>query len=78
MSDYEYAALVSARAAQLTSRFDDATPKVPLVNRSDYDPMYIAIREIREKKVPSLIIRRHLPDGTIEDFRLEEMVLPKI
>lgn len=76
MSVYEYAALVSARAAQLTSRFEGSSPKIPLLTSQDYDPMYIAMREIKEKSV-SLVVRRHLPDGTTEDFNLQEMILPR-
>ena len=76
MSIYEYAALVSARAAQLTSRFEGSTPKTSFHTAQDYDPMYIAMKEIKEKSV-SLIVRRHLPDGTTEDFNLQEMILPR-
>jgi len=76
MSVYEYAALVSARAAQLTSRFEGSSPKVPLTTSQDYDPMYIAMKEVKEKSV-SLVVRRHLPDGTTEDFSLQEMILPR-
>ena len=73
MSIYEYAALVSARCAQLTSRFESTPPKVTLDKPSDYDPMYIAMKEIRAKSV-NLVVRRHLPDGTTEDFSLQQSV----
>lgn len=31
------------------------------------DPLQIAIKELREKKIP-LVIRRYLPDGKYEPF----------
>jgi DNA-directed RNA polymerase subunit K/omega len=77
MSDYEYCALISARAVQLTSRFEGIAPKIKLESPKDYDPMYIAMREINEKLV-DLVVRRHLPDNTTEDFMVKEMILPKI
>jgi len=77
MSDYEYAALISARAAQLTSRIDGIAPKIQPEKPQDYDPMYIAIKEVREQSA-NLIVRRHLPDGTFDDFHLRELILPRI
>jgi DNA-directed RNA polymerase I, II, and III subunit RPABC2 len=37
------------------------------------DPLQIAIKELREKKIP-LIVRRYLPDGTYEDWSCEELL----
>ena len=37
------------------------------------DPLQIAIKELREKKIP-LIVRRYLPDGMYEDWTCEELL----
>ncbi|OTA59972.1 RNA polymerase Rpb6 [Hypoxylon sp. EC38] len=37
------------------------------------DPLQIAIKELREKKIP-LIVRRYLPDGYYEDWSCEELL----
>ena len=36
------------------------------------DPLQIAMKELREKKIP-LIIRRYLPDGSYEDWSIDEL-----
>lgn len=36
------------------------------------DPLQIAMKELREKKIP-LIIRRYLPDGSYEDWSVDEL-----
>jgi DNA-directed RNA polymerase subunit K/omega len=74
MSEYEFCALASARAAQLSSRMEGVKPMVTIAST---DPLQIAIKEIREKKV-NLVVRRNLPDGTKEDHYLKDMILPKI
>ncbi|KAG5458267.1 MAG: RNA polymerase Rpb6 [Olpidium bornovanus] len=38
------------------------------------DPLVIAMKELKEKKIP-LIVRRYLPNGTYEDWKLEELQL---
>lgn len=37
------------------------------------DPLQIAIKELREKKIP-LVVRRYLPDGWYEDWTCEELL----
>ncbi|KAF2420153.1 RNA polymerase Rpb6 [Tothia fuscella] len=37
------------------------------------DPLQIALKELREKKIP-LVIRRYLPDGWYEDWTCEELL----
>jgi len=37
------------------------------------DPLQIAIKELREKKIP-LIVRRYMPDGMYEDWTCEELL----
>ena len=38
------------------------------------DPLDIASKELREKKVPFLI-RRYLPDGSYEDWGIDELII---
>lgn len=35
---------------------------------SETDPLQIALKELREKKIP-LVVRRYLPDGYYEDWK---------
>lgn len=37
------------------------------------DPLQIAIKELREKKIP-LVVRRYLPDGWYEDWTVTELL----
>lgn len=78
MSQYEYCALISARAAQLTSRSPEWNmPKIPIEEVGSYDPLVIATEEIKRRLV-SLVVRRKLPDGTTEDYLLKDMIFPRI
>lgn len=38
------------------------------------DPLEIAMKELREKKIP-FIIRRFLPDGSYEDWPVSELII---
>lgn len=42
------------------------------LGKDDYDPIMIAERELAEKKIP-FVIRRFLPDGSYEDWKLSEL-----
>ncbi|PKI32912.1 hypothetical protein CRG98_046686 [Punica granatum] len=39
-----------------------------------YMTKYIAMKELRERKIP-FIIRRHLPDGSYEDWGVDELIV---
>lgn len=42
------------------------------------DPLEIAMKELREKKIP-IIIRRFLPDNSYEDWAVNELIVdPKL
>lgn len=41
------------------------------------DPLVIAKLELKEKKIP-ITIRRFLPDGTFEDWSLDELSVPSM
>lgn len=45
---------------------------VPL--EGETDPLEIAIKELSQSKIP-LIIRRYLPDGSYEDWKVSELIL---
>jgi DNA-directed RNA polymerase subunit K/omega len=79
MSDYEYAALISARVAQLQSRSPEwNVPKIPIEEGiNGHDPLVIATKEVNQRLV-SLVVRRKLPDGSKEDWLLKEMIFPRL
>jgi hypothetical protein len=39
-----------------------------------YSSLQIAMKELREKKIP-FIIRRYLPDGSFEDWRIQDLII---
>ena len=43
---------------------------VPAGNETD--PLEIAMKELKDKKMP-LVIRRYLPDGSFEDWNVDEL-----
>lgn len=72
MTIYEKAHIIGVRAAQLS---DDAPP---FVNVGDLtDCIQIAKKELAERKLP-FIIRRKLPDGSYEDWPIDELLIPDI
>jgi DNA-directed RNA polymerase I, II, and III subunit RPABC2 len=47
----------------------------PLVDpQGEYDSYQIALKELKEHRIP-IIIRRTLPDGSHEDWRIIEMTV---
>ncbi|CAF1152579.1 unnamed protein product [Rotaria sordida] len=69
MTKYERARVLGTRALQIAMC-------APLMVEPDgeTDPLQIAMRELKEKKIP-MIIRRYLPDGSYEDWSIEELIL---
>lgn len=70
MTKYERARVLGTRAMQLSM---NAPPLVD-VEPGMIDPLEIAGKELRERKLP-LIIRRHLPDGSFEDWPINELII---
>ena len=70
MTKFEKAKILGIRAEMIASG-DKPMVKVNKHITNAYD---IAMMELKEKKIP-LIIRRSLPNGNIEDWRIEEMIL---
>jgi len=69
LTKYERARVLGTRALQLSL---NAPPMVEL--EGETDPLQIASKELRERKIP-LIIRRFLPDGSFEDWALDELII---
>ncbi|CAN8073995.1 unnamed protein product [Agarophyton chilense] len=72
LTKYERARILGTRALQLSM---GAPPMVEVMG--DTDPLVIAKRELQEKKIP-ITIRRFLPDGTYEDWTLQELNIPSM
>lgn len=72
MTIYEKAHIIGVRASQLS---DDAPPFVDIENMTDC--IQIANKELEERKLP-FIIRRNLPDGTFEDWPIDDLLIPDV
>jgi DNA-directed RNA polymerase I, II, and III subunit RPABC2 len=68
MTKYERARVLGTRALQISMN----APIMVELDGSETDPLMIATKELREKKVP-MIIRRFLPDGSYEDWSIAEL-----
>lgn len=68
MTKYEKARILGTRALQISM---NAPVLVDL--EGETDPLQIAIKELKEKKIP-LIVRRYMPDGYYEDWTCEELL----
>ncbi|XP_005103120.1 DNA-directed RNA polymerases I, II, and III subunit RPABC2 [Aplysia californica] len=69
MTKYERARVLGTRALQIAMC-------APLMVELDgeIDPLKIAMKELKARKVP-FIIRRYLPDGSFEDWGLDELII---
>ena len=67
-SSQERARIIGTRALQISMN-------APIMCELDgeTDPLAIAERELRERVVP-FVVRRHLPDGTYEDWKVSELL----
>lgn len=70
LTKYERARILGTRALQISMN-------APIMVKpgSETDPLKIAMLELRARKIP-IIIRRYLPDGSHEDWRIEELEIP--
>ncbi|VEL39620.1 unnamed protein product [Protopolystoma xenopodis] len=69
LTKYERARVLGARALQLSM-----SAPVMVELDGETDPLKIAEKELRANKIP-IIIRRYLPDGSFEDWSLDELIL---
>jgi DNA-directed RNA polymerase I, II, and III subunit RPABC2 len=68
LTKYERARVLGTRALQISM---NAPVMVDLDGETD--PLKIAEKELRERKIP-IIIRRYLPDGSHEDWSMDELI----
>jgi len=69
MTKYERARVLGTRALQISM---NAPVMVNL--EGETDPLEIAMKELRERKIP-FTIRRYLPDGSYEDWGVNELIV---
>jgi DNA-directed RNA polymerases I, II, and III subunit RPABC2 len=69
MTKYERARVLGTRALQISM---NAPIMVDI--EGETDALKIAAKELREGKIP-MIIRRYLPDGSFEDWSLDELLV---
>ena len=68
MTKYEKARVLGTRALQISKNAPLMITPAP----NEYDPYKLAERELNERKIP-FIVRRYLPDGSYEDWKLSEL-----
>ena len=68
MTKYERARIIGTRALQISMN-----APVMVDTEGMTDPMAIAEKEINAKLVP-FVVRRFLPDGTFEDWKVSELM----
>ncbi|KAK1566728.1 hypothetical protein Q3G72_003453 [Acer saccharum] len=69
MTKYERARILDTRALQISM---NAPMMVEL--EGETDPLEIAMKELRERKIP-FTIRRYLPDGSYEEWGVDELIV---
>ena len=69
LTKYEKAKILGERAIQISN----GAKVMVEVEKGVWDPMIIAEKELREKKI-EYIVRRYLPDGRYEDWDLNELI----
>ena len=67
LTKYEKARIIGKRAMQISK---GSPPLVEVGNLEN--PIDIALKELKERKIP-FIIRRPLPNGSYEDWRVDEL-----
>ena len=71
LTKYECVKLIGLRAQQLES---SAEPLIEIKPGQKFDSREIAKQELRERKLP-FFIRRTLPNGSKEVWRLDDMII---
>jgi len=69
MTKYERARVLGTRALQISM---NAPVMVDIGGETD--ALKIAMKELRERKIP-MIIRRYLPDSSYEDWHIDELLI---
>mmetsp|Transcript_2671 Transcript_2671/g.8985 ORF Transcript_2671/g.8985 Transcript_2671/m.8985 type:complete len:164 (+) Transcript_2671:2-493(+) len=71
MTRFERARVLGTRALQISM---NAPVMVEL--EGETDPLKIAMKELNQRKVP-ITVRRFLPDGSHEDWNVDELIIPE-
>lgn len=69
MTKFEKARIIGTRALQISL---NAPVSIPL--DGEIDPLVIAEKELARKTIP-FTVRRYLPDGSYEDWDLQELII---
>lgn len=69
LTKYEKARVLGTRALQISKN----APLMIVPNNGESDPYKLAEMELTAYKIP-FIIRRYLPDGSYEDWKLSELI----
>jgi len=72
MTKYERARVLGTRALQIAM-----CAPVMVELEGETDPLLIAMKELKAKKIP-IIIRRYMPDGSYEDWSINELIVTDI
>merc|ERR1711976_705946 len=69
MTKYERARVLGTRALQIAM-----CAPVMVELEGETDPLQIAMKELKQRKIP-IIIRRYMPDGSYEDWGIDELMI---
>merc|ERR1712198_654965 len=69
MTKYERARVLGTRALQIAM-----CAPVMVELEGETDPLQIAMKELKQRKIP-IIIRRYMPDGSFEDWSINELMI---
>ena len=69
MTKYERARVLGTRALQIAM-----CAPVMVELEGETDPLQIAMKELKQRKIP-IIIRRYLPDNSYEDWAINELMI---
>lgn len=69
MTKYERARVLGTRALQIAM-----CAPVMVELEGETDPLQIAMKELKQRKIP-IIVRRYMPDGSYEDWGIEELII---
>merc|ERR1711893_543969 len=72
MTKYERARVLGTRALQIAM-----CAPVMVELEGETDPLQIAMKELKARKIP-MIIRRYLPDGSFEDWGIDELIIADV
>lgn len=74
LTKFEKAKILGVRA-EMIANGSPLSIKPPANIYNSNTPSYdLAVEEFKERKIP-LLIRRYLPDGNFEDWRLEDLII---